>query len=62
VPLFVFEPRYRQMTRDALRAQQIGMVTVRPDNISDGGDPRSSGRLPRRIARPGGDGTFIPRR
>lgn len=32
VPLYVFEPRYRQMTRDALEgAQQIGMITVRPE-------------------------------
>jgi len=41
VPLFIFEPRYRQMTRDALAgSQQIGMVTVRPDSV-DGmaGDP-----------------------
>ena len=32
VPLYVFEPRYRQMTRDALAgARQIGMITVRPE-------------------------------
>lgn len=41
VPLFIFEPRYRQMTRDALAgSQQIGMVTVRPDSVGAmSGDP-----------------------
>lgn len=41
VPLFIFEPRYRQMTRDALAgARRIGMVTVRPDSLSAmAGDP-----------------------
>ncbi len=41
VPLFIFEPRYRQMTRDALAgSQQIGMVTVRPDSVDAmAGDP-----------------------
>ena len=41
VPLYIFEPRYRQMTRDALKGtHQIGMVAVRPDAV-DGmaGDP-----------------------
>jgi hypothetical protein len=41
VPLYIFEPRYRQMTRDALEGRhQIGMVAVRPDAV-DGmaGDP-----------------------
>jgi Lon protease-like protein len=34
VPLRIFEPRYRQMTRAALGAGgQIGMVTVRPEHI-----------------------------
>ena len=41
VPLFIFEPRYRQMTRAALAgARQIGMVTVRPDRLDAmAGDP-----------------------
>ncbi len=41
VPLYIFEPRYRQMTREALAgAQQIGMVTVRPDSVAAmAGDP-----------------------
>jgi Lon protease-like protein len=31
-PLHIFEPRYRQMTEDALEGERlIGMVTVRPD-------------------------------
>ena len=35
VPLYIFEPRYRQMTRDALDgAHQIGMVAVRPDSVA----------------------------
>jgi Lon protease-like protein len=35
VPLFIFEPRYRQMTADALAGtHQIGMVTVRPEAVS----------------------------
>lgn len=41
VPLFIFEPRYRQMTRDALVGpRQIGMVTVRPEGLATmAGDP-----------------------
>jgi len=40
-PLHVFEPRYRQLTRDARAgAGRIGMVTVRPEHIGDmAGDP-----------------------
>lgn len=40
-PLHIFEPRYRQMTEAALESDQcIGMVTVRPDSVSDiQGDP-----------------------
>jgi len=40
-PLHVFEPRYRQMTRDARAgAGRIGMVTVRPEHTGDmAGDP-----------------------
>lgn len=35
VPLYIFEPRYRQMTRDVLASSlQIGMVTVRPDSVA----------------------------
>ena len=34
VPLHIFEPRYRQLTRAALDADgRIGMVTVRPEHI-----------------------------
>ena len=42
VPLYIFEPRYRQMMKDALAgSHQIGMVTVRPDSVEDmAGDPR----------------------
>lgn len=41
IPLTLFEPRYRQMIRDVLAgAHQIGMVTVRPDAITQmAGDP-----------------------
>jgi Lon protease-like protein len=40
-PLHVFEPRYRQMTAEALKGERmIGMVTVRPENVQDiSGDP-----------------------
>lgn len=40
-PLHVFEPRYRQMSRDALADQKIiGMVTVRPEHVGEmAGDP-----------------------
>jgi len=40
-PLHVFEPRYRQMTREAVAgAGVIGMVMVRPDHRGDmAGDP-----------------------
>lgn len=34
VPLHVFEPRYRQLTRDVLAgARAIGMATVRPEHL-----------------------------
>lgn len=41
VPLHVFEPRYRQMTQDALRdARAFGMATVRPEHLEAmAGDP-----------------------
>lgn len=41
LPLYIFEPRYRQMTKEALEGgRQIGMVTVVPDQIEQiGGDP-----------------------
>lgn len=41
VPLRIFEPRYRQMTEQALRGDKlIGMVTVLPDRIEEiAGDP-----------------------
>lgn len=41
VPLHIFEPRYRQMTRAALDADgRIGMVTERPEHIQQSnGDP-----------------------
>lgn len=36
VPLHIFEPRYRQMTRDAMvGARRIGMVAVRPEHRDD---------------------------
>jgi Lon protease-like protein len=41
VPLYIFEPRYRQMARDALAGRhQIGMITVRPGAVDAiAGDP-----------------------
>ena len=41
VPLYIFEPRYRQMTRAALEgSHQIGMVAVRPASVDRmAGDP-----------------------
>jgi Lon protease-like protein len=41
VPLFIFEPRYRDMVRDALAGDgRIGMIAVRPDGVADmAGDP-----------------------
>lgn len=41
VPLFIFEPRYREMVRDALAgAGHIGMVCVRPEGVAEmSGDP-----------------------
>ena len=34
VPLHIFEPRYRQMTRDALDSERcIGMAVARPDQV-----------------------------
>jgi hypothetical protein len=41
VPLHVFEPRYRQMTAEALAGERrIGMVAVRPEHAADmAGDP-----------------------
>ena len=63
VPLYIFEPRYRQMTRDALDgAHQIGMVAVRPDSVAGmAGDPRifeigCVGQIAHAQERP--DGTF----
>jgi len=63
VPLYIFEPRYRQMTRNALDgSRQIGMIAVRPDAVSDmRGDPSifevgCMGRISHAEARP--DGTF----
>jgi uncharacterized protein len=40
-PLHVFEPRYRQMTTDALAgSREIGMAVVRPEHVADmAGDP-----------------------
>ncbi len=36
VPLHVFEPRYRAMTRDILGgARRIGMVVVRPEHVAE---------------------------
>jgi Lon protease-like protein len=63
VPLYLFEPRYRQMTRDALAGtHQIGMVTVRPDSVDAiSGDPPvfeigCLGRIAHAQERP--DGTY----
>jgi len=63
VPLYIFEPRYRQMTQDALAgSHQIGMVTVRPEAVADiAGDPAifavgCLGRIAQAQKRP--DGTF----
>jgi hypothetical protein len=63
VPLFIFEPRYRQMTRDVLDGtRQIGMVAVRPDSVDAmQGDPPifavgCVGRVAQSQERP--DGTF----
>lgn len=41
VPLYVFEPRYRQMTQAALEgSREIGMIAVRPEGYeSMAGDP-----------------------
>jgi Lon protease-like protein len=41
VPLHVFEPRYRQLTADALASdRRIGMIAVRPEHAHDlSGDP-----------------------
>ena len=41
VPLYIFEPRYRQMVIEALAgSHQIGMIAVRPDAVEAmGGDP-----------------------
>ena len=41
LPLFIFEPRYRQMTQNALNGdRKIGMVTAIPDaDLNMGGDP-----------------------
>jgi len=41
VPLHVFEPRYRQLTRAALEADRtIGMIAVRPESVAGmQGDP-----------------------
>ena len=63
VPLYIFEPRYRQMTQDALEgSMQIGMVTVRPDSVGEmAGDPPifdigCVGRIAHAQQRP--DGTY----
>jgi len=41
VPLHVFEPRYRQLTREVLEGERrIGMVAVRPEHVHEmAGDP-----------------------
>ncbi len=63
VPLYIFEPRYRQMTREALEgARRIGMVALRPSADSKrSGDPLifevgCVGRIAQAQQRP--DGTF----
>jgi Lon protease-like protein len=41
VPLYIFEPRYRQMVEQSIaEGQRIGMVAVRPEGVDAmGGDP-----------------------
>lgn len=63
VPLYIFEPRYRAMTRAALEGnRRIGMVTIRPEAVdSMAGDPEvfsvgCEGEIGR--ARPRPDGTL----
>jgi Lon protease-like protein len=63
VPLYIFEPRYRQMTRAALEgSREIGMVAVRPEGAGAmAGDPPlfevgCVGRITHAQERP--DGTF----
>jgi len=63
VPLYVFEPRYRAMTSDALAGDHlIGMVAVPPQNADAlAGDPPvfeigCAGRIEQTEARP--DGTY----
>jgi Lon protease-like protein len=63
VPLYIFEPRYRQMTADAISgAQRIGMVTVDPRHVEEmGGNPPvfeigCEGEVRNSEARP--DGTY----
>jgi Lon protease-like protein len=63
VPLFVFEPRYRQMTHDVLNTtRQIGMIAVRPAaGVDLQGDPLlfsvgCVGRITHAEQKP--DGTF----
>ena len=47
VPLHIFEPRYRQMTRAALEGgRRIGMVVVRPDATSGMTGNRSPKSIP----------------
>jgi Lon protease-like protein len=39
VPLYVFEPRYRQMTRAVLDGdRRIGMVAIRPEHLEESAD------------------------
>jgi Lon protease-like protein len=63
VPLYIFEPRYRAMTRDALADDQmIGMIVVTPQNAEAmAGNPPTfdvgcAGRIAQHQERP--DGTF----
>jgi Lon protease-like protein len=63
VPLYIFEPRYRQMIEAALHgAGRIGMVTVLPDQVDlIGGDPEifqigCAGRI--ESCKKRGDGTY----
>ncbi len=62
VPLYIFEPRYRQMTAAALAGdQRIGMVAVRPGPTGMEGDPEvfaigCTGEIVR--SKPHEDGTY----
>jgi Lon protease-like protein len=68
VPLYIFEPRYRQMIRDVLSGdRQIGMVAVQPGHLDEmQGDPPvfdvgCLGSVEHAKRRPDGTYTFVLR-